>query len=193
MTTFWLLFWIVYAVFFVLFLLVLRLALKILRIRKNAVDVLYNHISQLTLMRIREDMRNHRPWKWRYEKFLTVSKSSMVFSTKPIKIESFYSDRAFLDSLPDKPPEKRPTMYLLLAYVSGTWAMVGVDPHEECAVNFISTVDSQFGDGTAFVVKLPDKDSETSESSEMVKLLNNLENGELDLDAALVDFNKRHQ
>ena len=90
-------------------------------------------------------------------------------------------------------------MYALFAYIGGEWGFAGIDPHEECAVMFINSIDGQFGDGTAQVFKFPDKDEHTPTSNaaenhantaNMKGLLAALEKGELDLDTAFRNLNK---
>lgn len=85
-------------------------------------------------------------------------------------------------------------MYLLMAYIGGAWGIAGVEPHEECAVNFISAVDSTFGDGAAFVVRLPDKDDDTSDThADLSVLLGNLTSGTLDVDSEFAELLKKHK
>lgn len=90
-------------------------------------------------------------------------------------------------------------MYALFAYVGGEWGFVGFDPHEGCAVGFIENVDQIFGEGSAFVAKLPDKSEHTPigdsaakhlDFESMQQLLQSLEQGNLDLDQALKNFNE---
>lgn len=84
-------------------------------------------------------------------------------------------------------------MYLLMAHVFGAWGIAGIDPHEECAVMFIEQIDKEFGEGTAYVVKLPDREDHTptadaaehhANASRMHDLLKGLQEGDVDLDAA---------
>lgn len=84
-------------------------------------------------------------------------------------------------------------MYLLMAYINGEWGIAGFEPHQECAVNFISAIDEQYGDGTAFVCLLPDKEAEEAQKAghtELSKMLTTLEQGSFDFDAALANLNK---
>jgi len=86
-------------------------------------------------------------------------------------------------------------VYLLMAYIGGSWGIAGVEPHEECAVNFISAVDDTFGEGAAFVVRLPNKDDDDSsdDHADLSKLLSNLSSGSLDVDSELAELLKNHK
>lgn len=53
-------------------------------------------------------------------------------------------------------------MYLLMGYLAGKWGIVDIDEHEDCAARFIEQFDEFFGEGAAYVVKLPDRDEEAS-------------------------------
>jgi hypothetical protein len=94
-----------------------------------------------------------------------------------------------LNTLPEyAPPEskikERTNVFALFAYIDGQWGIAGIDPHEECAVMFIDQVDRRFGDGTAFVAKLPDKSDAVStvELQDMQNVLEAVESGALDFD-----------
>lgn len=93
-------------------------------------------------------------------------------------------------------------MYALFAYIGGEWGIAGIDEHEECAVLFIDMTDKTFGEGTAFVAKLPDKSnhSPTADAAEhhatmasMQEMLKGLEDGNIDVDAALQNLNRRNK
>lgn len=86
-------------------------------------------------------------------------------------------------------------MYLLMAYIGGEWGMVGIEAHEEHAVEFISFIDNMFGEGTAFVCKLPDKSNhhntdEIQKHVDLAAFLAKLDNNEVDLDAELSKLTK---
>lgn len=80
-------------------------------------------------------------------------------------------------------------MYLLMAYINGDWAIKGFDEHEECAVMFIDEIDKQFGEDTAFVVKMPDRSHKDPGSVQ--DILHNFD--KLDLDEALQNFNNHNR
>lgn len=93
-------------------------------------------------------------------------------------------------------------MYIVLAHIKGKgWGIVAFEPHEDCVVRMISMIDSQFGDGTAWAGKLPDKgdDNDQDEHAEnaehagtaidVLDMLKQLENGQVDLNAALAELN----
>jgi len=90
-------------------------------------------------------------------------------------------------------------MYAFFAFIASEWQFVGMDPHEECAVMFIDTADRIFGDGTAQVFKLPNKEGHTplgdqiehqAGVQDMQSMIAALEKGEIDLDTALKNLNK---
>lgn len=90
-------------------------------------------------------------------------------------------------------------MYALFAYIGGEWGFAGIDPHEECAVMFIEAIDSQFGDGTAQVFKLPNKSEHTptgdaaehhATMASMQDMLKALETNTVDIDTEFRSFNK---
>lgn len=93
-------------------------------------------------------------------------------------------------------------MYVVMAHIIGKgWGVVAIEPHEECVVNMISYIDSQFGDGTAWAGKLPDKDTpeeiaeteqhSTDTQNDLLNVLKEMESGSMDLNAAFAELNKR--
>lgn len=86
-------------------------------------------------------------------------------------------------------------MYVLLAYINGEWGIAGLEPHEECAVNFISAIDEEYGDGTAYVCFVPDKGGPTTSQkhTELPDMLANIEQGSYDFDTALAELNRNNK
>lgn len=163
--------------------------------RIQQVTQLRAQLYKITAMRIKEDIQHQRPWRWRFELLSKSSTLRMIFSFKPIKTENFYKDTTFLKPGTGEEPT---VMYALFAYIGGVWGFAGVDPHETCAAFFIDNIDEAFGEGTAFVAKLPDKSDHSSTNdvqahADLAGLLTTLENGELDLNAEFAKFTKHHE
>jgi hypothetical protein len=168
-----------------------------LRRQQNVLDF-RRHIRQLVVMRGTEDVLNNLPMhhiRWRIHYFHSVSYRKMFWSFKALRIENFYDDLTFVKS---KPREVGTDMFVLMAHIGGVWGFAGVDPHEECAALFIDQMDTMFGEGTAFVAKLPHKDvtdgdGDLEAHGAMNELLKNVQSGNLDLDTAFAEFNNRHE
>lgn len=165
-----------------------------LRRRSKLVATFRRNLRATVYERIHEDIEQNQPWAWRFKAFYQVSFRRMVWSRKQLNPENFYKDTAFLKSL-TQTTERKP-MYLLMAYIGGSWGIAGVDPHEEHAVLFIEQIDKQFGEGTAFVVKLPDKSHEdhTTEFQKLADLagmLKDIESGDFDFDTAFTELNDK--
>lgn len=185
----WLLYFaFIFAVLYTLILL-LRFRQRMQR-RVQAAQLLRRKMRRTVQAEIKADISAQQPWHWRIQMLESVSIRRMVWSRKKLDPANFYNSTEFLKSR-GQTTERKP-VYVLFAHIGGEWGIVGFEAHQEHAVEFISFIDDMFGDGTAFVCKLPDK-AATEDAQKHVDLaafLAKLDRHEVDFDEELSKLTK---